>query len=477
MASYKIALLSLLANTISAVPHYGQHGHLHHPVHHKSGSSPSGVYTSGFPTAGPIAPYGQGNSTTIASTGTAPLTSSVAPVLSTVTVVPQPVSSGGSGNSPVDSSSAGGECGPATVTVTTANTITVTVGAGPSTSAADSSDTSSAPLETSSSTGETSLPAVIPLPVLPTPLESSTKDKSPETATAPTMTAPTTTADVGAQFYQAPTTEVVAPTTTASKVDYSPEEATTSATPKTSVTPSTDNVVPRGLVYNEASLVSLFDSSTTGWLYNWDSSPGGTVPTSKEFIPMLWNTSEVYHTPHWQANADAAIAAGSKHLLAFNEPDLSAQANMDVGECVEGWNTYMEPFHTKYNGDVKLGSPSVCNGPDQNQGLAFLTSFLKDCGGCHIDFLAIHWYGEATDDGVQNLKDHIGKTQAMANGRPIWLTEFQPSGSDEQQSSFLDQVLPWLDDKSNGVDRYAYFKVDTMVNGAQLTQAGKTYAA
>ncbi|KAL8667498.1 MAG: hypothetical protein Q9202_000714 [Teloschistes flavicans] len=500
MTRYNIALLSLLASTVSAVPHYGQHYHFH-SAHHKSDSYPTGA-SSGFPSAGPTAPYGQGNSTTVAPTGSAPVSSNLI-ITSVVTVVPQPISSGSgnspvesgsaSGNSPIGSSAAGGECGPATVTVTFANTVTVTVGAGPSssfpvespiptTSAPYGNGTSiigtgTAPIFTSSSVPESSLP-IVPIPTYssksiahPEPLApSSSKGNSPEQIT---------TSAAGGQSYQEASTTSEAYTPESSSSVYSPGQATSSAsTPKiTSHPSSTDNVAPRGLVYNEASLTSHFDTSAIGWQYNWDSAPGGTIDTSKEFIPMLWNTSEVYHTPHWESNADSAIAAGSKHLLAFNEPDLSAQANMNVGECVEGWNTYLEPFHTKYNGDVKLGSPSVCNGPDANQGLQFLKSFLDQCAGCHIDFLAIHWYGLATDDGVQNLKDHIGKAQAIADGRAIWLTEFQPQGSDADQAKFLGQILPWLDDKAqSGVDRYAYFKVDIMVSGDSLTQAGQAYA-
>lgn len=231
----------------------------------------------------------------------------------------------------------------------------------------------------------------------------------------------------------------------------------------------------RGLVYNDASMTSHF--ANAGWLYNWAQTPGGDVDTSKEFVPMLWNTSSVFHTPHWAENAEAAIAAGSKHLLAFNEPDLAAQANMDVSQSVDGWMTYMEPFHAKHGGAVKLGSPAVCNGPEPHLGLAYLADFLAACAGCHVDFLAIHWYGLASDEGVQHLKDHIAQARAMAGGRPIWLTEFQPQGSDEQQAAFLDKMLPWMDDKSNGVDRYAYFKVDVMVSGDSLTQAGAAYAA
>ncbi|KAI4195535.1 MAG: hypothetical protein LQ346_003405 [Caloplaca aetnensis] len=441
------------------------------------------------------------------------------------------------GNSPVGASSAAGEeCGPATVTVTSANTVTVTVPASsapaessvvdspiPTISAPFGNGTTSAPIGTGVPGTAPSIPLTSSLEVIATtsspeviattsspeviattsspeaiattssPEVIATQESSSEVYESPTVakpvplapssivenspeTAATTTAAGGAQFYQAESTPAVVPK---SAVIKSPEQATTSSstTDKPTTAPSTDNVVPRGLVYNEASLTSHFDNANVGWLYNWDSTTGGTVDTSKEFIPMLWDTLTPFHTPRWEENAEAAIAAGSKHLLAFNEPDLPAQANMDVPTSVKGWMTYMEPFHAKYNGDVKLGSPSVCNGPDANQGLQYLATFLEQCGSCHVDFLAIHWYGLATDDGVQNLKDHIGKAQAMAGGRPIWLTEFAPSGSDDEQAKFLESVLPWLDDKSNGVDRYAYFKVESMVSGGSLTKTGAAYAA
>ncbi|KAI4247511.1 MAG: hypothetical protein L6R40_001459 [Gallowayella cf. fulva] len=513
MTRYNIALLSLFASTAFAVPHYGQqHGHKH-PVHHKSGPHPSGVLPSGsggFPTGGPTAPYGTANST-VAPTGSAPVTSSL---LSTVTVVPQPEpntsgidTSSGTENSPISGASAGGgECGPATITVTAANTNTVTVtvpassvfvdtssveSAESSTSAPYANGTTTAPVGTGTAptytspvVPDTSLSVVVnptsssssavygsPSVAHPSPLLSSTVDVSPQTAS---------TSSAGGEIYNPPSTTEAVANPTSSSVDSSSEESTStpSKTPKPPVTPSADNVVPRGLVYNEASLTSHFDNSNVGWLYNWDSAPGGTIDSSKEFVPMLWNTSQVYHVPHWAERAEAAIAAGTKHLLAFNEPDLTDQANMDVSQSVAGWMEYMEPFHTKHNGDVKLGSPSVCNGPEANMGLSYLKSFLDSCGGCHVDFLAIHWYGVATDAGIDHLKEHIAKAQAIADGRAIWLTEFKPDGSDEQQAAFLDKMLPWLDDKSkSGVDRYAYYKVDNLVNGGSLTKAGSAYAA
>ncbi|KAL8971325.1 MAG: hypothetical protein Q9197_003334 [Variospora fuerteventurae] len=530
MTRYNIALLSLLASTVSAVPHYGHLVH-RHPLQPQSGSQPSGIFPPGpGSTGGPTAPYDLGNTTTIAPTGIAPVISG--PVItSVVTVVPQPDSTS-SGESPVESSAgvssevdnspiggtsaAGGECGPATVTVTNANTVTVTVSSIdspiiPTTSAPYGNGTTTAPIGTG--TGVEPLPttnlAVLdtssedvesPTTILPIPLATDASVVSPETAT-------TSTPAEGTESYENPSTEQPAetpektvetpeevaripegivdlPESPAEPIDETVEsteeadESTEEASPNqasTTPTSSSDNVVARGLVYNEASLTSNFPNA--GWLYNWAQTPGGAVDTTKEFVPMLWNTSSVFHTPKWVENAEAAIAAGSTHLLAFNEPDLPAQANMDVSQSVAGWLEYMEPFHVKHNGAVKLGSPAVCNGPEAYLGLSYLKDFLDACGGCHVDFLAIHWYGLASDDGVRHLQEHIAKAQEIAGGRPIWLTEFMPNGNEEEKASFLGKILPWLDDKSNGVDRYAYFQVDSMVSGGSLTQAGAAYVA
>lgn len=189
---------------------------------------------------------------------------------------------------------------------------------------------------------------------------------------------------------------------------------------------------------------------------------------------MMWGPLPV-HTAHWNSNADAAIAAGSTHLLGFNEPDLAEQANLTPEQAAETWNEYMEP----YAGKAKLGSPAVCNG-DGPVGLTWLSRFLETCSSCTIDFVAIHWYGLASDAGVGYFKEHVGKAVQAAQGRPVWITEFKPDGSPEEQASWMEQVLPWLDDQSqSGVERYAYFQVDSILvnNGGSLTDLGTKYAA
>ena len=55
-------------------------------------------------------------------------------------------------------------------------------------------------------------------------------------------------------------------------------------------------------------------SSKVSWAYNWYSQSGGSLASGVNYFPMLWG-SDSSHTATWMANAKAAIAAGSTHLL------------------------------------------------------------------------------------------------------------------------------------------------------------------
>lgn len=519
---------------------YGHgYGHTHkHPAPSGISSAPVPSGTGASPIGGSTAPYGFGNSTGISGpsgTGTGIIgTGSSSLPLHTVTVVPVPVSSGVPGNSPAGTSDLGnsptggssaGECGPATVTVTSANTVTVTV---PATSAQESSPYSASSIQsapypvgnsttaggpTGSGTGYgTSFPlpsaTIVPVVNSPpastdTPVETNTgspvgASSAPFSAPAytpaseapvssPSPVAPETTptsakysapyvpassASIpGAGFYSQASSSKAPSVSTPAPVVASTPVSSPASTPSSSPSTSGGDVVPRGLVYNTASLTDLFKGNAVGWCYNWDSQPGGTVPSSFNYVPMLWSTSNL-HLPNWKSNVETAISNGATHILGFNEPDLSAQANMAPQDAANAW-TNMEQF----GGKVKIGSPAVCNGGGAT-GLNWLSSFLDKCSSCQIDFIAIHWYGLATSDGIADLKKHIGDTQKIAGGRPIWLTEFQPSGSTSDQQNFMSQMLPWLDDASNGVERYAYYQVDgILASGNSLTTLGDKYAS
>jgi hypothetical protein len=145
---------------------------------------------------------------------------------------------------------------------------------------------------------------------------------------------------------------------------------------------------------------------------------------------------------------------------------------MDVGAAVSNWKQSFQP----YAGKVSLVSPAVTNGPAP-MGLAYLKSFISSCQGCTIDACAVHWYDSATN--IQYFKNYVTDAISACGGKPIWLTEFGASGSDDQVVSFLGEVLPWMD-SNPGVARYAYFMTAKgssylVNNGGGLSKIGQAY--
>ncbi len=185
---------------------------------------------------------------------------------------------------------------------------------------------------------------------------------------------------------------------------------------------------------------------------------------------MLWGLGSS-NTGSWVSTATAAIAAGSTALLAFNEPDLAAQANLGYADAAAGYLTYMsEPFA----GKVKLVSPAVTNGQSP-MGLTWLGNFIDACSTCTIDAIALHWYNGGT---AEDFISYIEKAYAAGGNRPIWVTEFQASGTSDEQAAFLETVMPWMD-SSDMVERYAYFMASDGIllsSGSTLSTLGKTFA-
>ncbi|KAH8593354.1 hypothetical protein B0O99DRAFT_480142, partial [Bisporella sp. PMI_857] len=216
-------------------------------------------------------------------------------------------------------------------------------------------------------------------------------------------------------------------------------------------TPSTGgSSSKRGLAFNDVSLLKAFTGKDISWCYNWGSSVSGTTP-GLEYVPMLWGTQNE-HTKNWVELSAKAIAAGSTHVLSFNEPDHPDQAKLTIPEAVAGHIKWMNPLA---GGNVKIGAPAVTNGPvEKSMGLeGYLKPFLAACTSCKIDFVPIHWYDSASNFAYFKL--FIEQAHDIAK-KPLWITEFAASGSQEEQAAFLDKALPFLD-SLDYVERYSYF--------------------
>ncbi len=109
-------------------------------------------------------------------------------------------------------------------------------------------------------------------------------------------------------------------------------------------------------------------------------------------------------------------------------------------------------------------------------GLAWLGNFIDACSTCTIDAIALHWYNGGTAD---DFISYIKKAYAAGGNRPIWVTEFQASGSDAEQAAFLETVMAWMD-SSDMVERYAYFMASDGIllsSGSSLSSLGETFAS
>jgi hypothetical protein len=86
----------------------------------------------------------------------------------------------------------------------------------------------------------------------------------------------------------------------------------------------------------------------------------------------------------------------------------------------------------------------------------------------------IHWYDSATN--IDYFKSHVQQAHDIS-GKPVWITEFGASGSDDQVNSFLKTVLPWLDEQDY-VERYSYFMASEgkLISGGKLSTYGNTFA-
>ncbi|KAH8883304.1 hypothetical protein GQ53DRAFT_786937 [Thozetella sp. PMI_491] len=208
----------------------------------------------------------------------------------------------------------------------------------------------------------------------------------------------------------------------------------------------------RGLAANDDIPIWQFggqwegNPSQVNWQYNWDSTTSQ-KNSFCEYVPMLWGTGSD-HTSVWFDRASYWLAnGGSGHLLGFNEPDLGSQSNLTPQQAADAYRTYMKPFI----GRAQIGSPAVTNG-----GYNWLSQFLSLCSDCGINFLAVHWYNDHSL--FSDFQNWVNRVCALGNGKQIWITEFKGYGSVDEQSAFLKQAIPWLDNNSC-VYRYAYFGV------------------
>jgi len=183
------------------------------------------------------------------------------------------------------------------------------------------------------------------------------------------------------------------------------------------------------------------------WYHHWQDGPVSTMPSKNEYVPLFWGPSK---WDLWNKRVAEMKKKTPAHLMAFNEPDVSSQSNMDPTYAAQ---LYMEQIYPWAKKGTKLGSPAIVFN------LKWMTTFLnavKSKGG-HVDFLCIHWYGSWKD--LAGFKKWVQSAHS-AYGMDIWITEVgitSSSGpSQSQVKSFMMNAFTWLDTQSY-VKRAAWF--------------------
>ena len=221
------------------------------------------------------------------------------------------------------------------------------------------------------------------------------------------------------------------------------------------------------------------EKSGASWYYTWAvNHPGIRTPKGVSFVPMIWGAGAV------TAKNLKLVRHEGRNLLTFNEPDLSAQANMTVKQALHLWPRLEA---TK----MRLGSPAVAF--DAATPGSWLVKFMSRAKQRHyrVDFITLHWYGGNfhAKAATSELESYI---QSVWNRyhKPIWLTEFalwrfDPSKfpSPKVQAAFLKDATRMLQ-KLPYVWRYAWFALPADGSdgdaglfrpGAVATTAGRAF--
>ncbi|MDR0939276.1 MAG: glycoside hydrolase family protein [Mediterranea sp.] len=207
------------------------------------------------------------------------------------------------------------------------------------------------------------------------------------------------------------------------------------------------------------------------WYYTWGTfipdSQMDNVPQNCEFVPMFWNGAAAT-----QENIDKLNALYEEgkisHVLGFNEPDLTGEANMSVGDALAKWKFISDNL----NPGIKLVSPATSY-PSLSE-TSWMVQFMDGVAeqNLRVDYMAVHIYQPNT---ASLFTDPINAVYQRW-GKKVWVTEFgvrdDNTGGDlsknrytpAQMLTFAQSLLPQLESMES-VDRYAWFNSSPTMSG------------
>jgi hypothetical protein len=246
----------------------------------------------------------------------------------------------------------------------------------------------------------------------------------------------------------------------------------------------------RGIGFNTV-YSSDFSAMQSGvsWAYSWAANgfnstlTGAAAEAQITYFPMVWNGAGSWEN---QIRAYKQAHPECEYILAFNEPNLTDQANMTPEQAAEEWPPVKELAQAL---NMKIVAPAMNYGTlaGYSDPIVWLDEFFEQPGVSidDVDALALHCY-MSTPSAVKSFVERFRKY-----GKPVWMTEFCSWEGDnitaEKQIAYMCDVVGYFE-ADPLVERYAWFKYDgsttknpqyalrpTGNNKGELTDVGKVY--
>ncbi len=178
------------------------------------------------------------------------------------------------------------------------------------------------------------------------------------------------------------------------------------AQPAQAATSTTTGLKGFGLSGKDALAAQQLKSLNLKWHYSWGSRANFFAPP---FVPMIRNAAVLDQDAIGIVTRQLA-QTNTKHLLGFNEPDVTAQANMSVDKAISLWPKLQAT-------GLRLGSPATV--APSSPWLADFMAKAKN-KGLRVDFITMHIYA------WPNATDFLNKLNMLHDkyGKPIWVTEY-----------------------------------------------------
>lgn len=240
--------------------------------------------------------------------------------------------------------------------------------------------------------------------------------------------------------------------------------------------------------------------TNSSWYNDW-AAGGATDNPDFEYVPMRHNLG-------WDSFETINTRNNVSHVLGYNEPDHTDQANCTPIQAIRQWPEL-------FKSGLRLGSPT----PDAIR-KDWLVKFLElaDSLNYRVDFVVGHmyWNGQSGQNLYNGVVDACTR---LYGGRPMWITEWNnganwttenwPTNSGPQRDADLNIIYDedgnektvtrplspenaakqatWILDALDGLERCEYLERHSLYNWVQdaraivldnkLTPAGKNFAA